>query len=169
MTSTLLIDGVVGKAVIYTGAPADETPLTDWRGQIDRIQFHSDIPYDRVAAVAVASITLPAMNENAVRTVTTALTAHGQAGRPFVFGSAKVTSYSSGSTGSGLAVNTAVGFPSTLVVDQQGTFCRRLYLMADATTIYLHEKSQSSYFAATVQRYPSMTLEITAYITDTIV
>lgn len=167
--STLLIDGVAGKAVIYTGDPLDEAPLSDWRTHIARIQFHSDIPYDRVVAVAVVSVTLPAMSENAVRTVTTALASHGQAGRPFVFGSAKVTSYPSGSTGSGLAVNTTVGFPSTLVVDQQGTFCRRLYLMADASTIYLHEKSQTSYFAATIQRYPAMTLEITAYITDTIV
>lgn len=89
MPRVLDIDGVSGKAAIYTvdaGNLADDAPLTNPRANYARLSFHSDFDYMRIVGETTVQVTLPTLGKNQRRNATYNLVAHGLPGTPLIFG-----------------------------------------------------------------------------------
>lgn len=129
MTVTMKIDGVAGKAAIYTGT--DDAPLTDPRNNIARLKFHSDFAYPSIIAEYSGSLAMGATTQNARRLVTNRVRAHGRAGIPWVLGSFTVN---------GIAVAACGTVPVQQHLHGYG-FARWLSLGADATHVIIYENA----------------------------
>lgn len=90
MTVNMLIDGVQGKAAIYTGD--DDLPFAAPLSYPDRTLFHTDLPTAGIVATYTVSLTTqnrgvwPASATALSGRDTFALLTHGQPGTPYVEG-----------------------------------------------------------------------------------
>jgi hypothetical protein len=125
-----------GKFAIYTVPSAtstDDAPLTDPRGNISRVEFHSDLDYIAVAAVQTGTLSLPARAAGNAVTQRHNLFAHGLGYQPLVLG--EITNLGCSLLGTTLIYSPA---DDGLNGPTRGWF-RSVQLGADATNVYLHE------------------------------
>lgn len=89
MTVTLLVDGINGKAAIYTGT--DDLPFSAPTSYPERTLFHTDLPTIGIKTTATVTVTTANLGvwggaEPVSGRQSIALLAHGQAGTPYVEG-----------------------------------------------------------------------------------
>jgi hypothetical protein len=150
MTMTMKIDGIAGKAAIYTGN--DDAPLTDPRNNLARLKFHSDLAYPSIIAEYTGSLTMGATTTNARRLVTNRVRAHGRPGIPWVLGSFTV---------GGLAISACGTVPVQQDINAYG-FARWLALGADGTDIIIYENA----IGYAGQQLTPITIQWRALVTD---
>lgn len=149
MTINLLVDGVQGKAAIYTGS--DDLPFSSPLSYPDRVIFHTDLPTIGIVNTVTVGATLAAQGiTGTVNYVQGAFThtlfAHGQAGIPYVEG----------------VITSGLSQPVTLAGSVLVHGFRRVHLGADSTYVYLHDLWVQTPTVA----IPSYSLVMTVYVTD---
>ncbi len=154
MTTWIDISGAVNAVAIYTGD--DDAPLTAPLSHVDRLKFHSSLPYPYVVDTRTGTLSLPTVAANTTeRTVAHTLFAHGRGSTPYTYG--KITS----------GLSTTVPLQGGVVV-QVGSglgavFPRVLHLGADATNVYINEYASTHSSVG----LPALTLGWTVYVMET--
>lgn len=149
-----------GKVAVWDGH-TDLLPFNAPLTYLNRVKFHSDIPYVRIVDVRTFTVNIPATTTTmADRSVSYTLGAHGKAGQPFVIGRIVVG-------------GVPVTFTGSVPVHQGGgvindPYARWLALGADATNIYIHEYTVHSGPTTTgvYNVRPAQSFSIRCYITD---
>lgn len=154
MTTWIDIDGATNAVAIYTGD--DDAPLTAPLDHVDRLKFHSSLPYPYVVDTRTGTLSLPAVAANTTeRTVAHTLFAHGRASTPYTYG--KITSGLSQTVPmqGGVVVQTGASLGAV--------YPRVLHLGADATNVYINE------YCSTHNTFglSSLTLDWTVYVLET--
>lgn len=172
MTTLTVLDihSGIGKAAVYTvdsANPLDETPLTNPRGNLSRVKFHTDFEYPKIINDVTVSVTLPAIGSRGGRVTTYNLFAHGQAGIPFCLGAFQgglLTSEWQPVTASapvtGKVVNAYTTYDGRSVSTHEGFQGQMISLGANSTYVVLQECS------ATPFSCPAITLAIRVLLTD---
>jgi len=145
-----------GVCAIWTGA-TDELPFTQPLNHLNRVKFHSSLPYTKIIDVRPVTLSLPGVSGTALRTASYALFAHGRPGQPWVLGKLTVKGYEVAFTGS-VPVQQVSGTP----------YARFLALGADATNVYIHEycPMQGSAQANNWTSLPAINVPMTVYVTN---
>lgn len=128
------VDGALGKAALYTVPTVDSTddsPLTDPRGNLSRVRFHTDFRYPRIVSENTYTVTLPGRSQNSRGEATYDLGTHGRGGTPLCFGAYFAN-------GSWLPLFISSPLPS-VVSPGAWLLGRLLSLGANDTHILLHE------------------------------
>ena len=155
MTTTWIdIRGDNNSVSIYTGD--DDLPSTDPLNHVDRLKFHSILPYPYVVDTRSGTLALPAVAANTTeRTVSHTLFAHGRSATPYTYG--KITSGLSQTVPmqGGVVVQTGASLGAQ--------FPRVLHLGADATNVYINE------YASTHSTFglSALTIGWTVYVFET--
>lgn len=149
MTINLYVDGVNGKAAIYTGT--DDLPFSAPLSYPSRVLFHTDLPTIGIVTTATVGVTLSAKSITGTANYapgqqSIALFAHGQAGIPYVEG--VITS----------GLSQRVTLAGSVLLHQH----RWVHLGADSTYVYLQDAWQQTPSLVV----PGFSLGLTVYITD---
>lgn len=146
-----------GKVAVWEGH-TDLLPFNAPLTYLDRVKFHSDIPYVKIVDVKTFTVNIPAITGYTPdRAQSYTLGAHGRTGQPFVIGKITVN-------------GVPVAFTGSVPVHQNTNeaFARFLALGVDATNVYVHEYSVQvcDEPTGTCQSRPAQSFQITVYITD---
>lgn len=150
MTVNLYVDGINGKAAIYTGT--DDLPFSAPLSYPDRTLFHTDLPTIGIKTTATVSLSLPAKgalggtNYLSGRT-NYVLLSHGQTGG---------TPYVEGVITSGLSKS--VTLAGSVLLNP----LRWVHLGADVNYVYLSDM----WLQTPAVAVPSFSLNLTIYVTD---
>lgn len=176
MTVTLLVDTYGGgRATIYTGDPADESPHTAPLSHLGLIKFSSALAYPKIIGQQTVNVTFPARTTLSGGSYYAAqprftesqnLFAHGRPGKPWVLASVEIGGQQVPFTGS-VPVQQAT---------QQGTgnpeaWVRWVSVGADGTNVMVFEYTTVTRNATTGYSgilLPQITLPITVWTTDKI-
>ncbi len=152
-----------GKVAVWDGH-TDTLPFDSPLTYLNRVKFHSSIPYVKIVDTKTFSVTIPAIGAGVPqRAQSYALGAHGRTGQPFVIGRIVVNGVPVAFTGSVPVHQILSGTFGT-----KEPFARWLALGVDSTNVYVHEyavqQGQSS--TGVYDTRPAQTFSITVYITD---
>lgn len=152
-----------GKVAVWDGH-TDTLPFDSPLTYLNRVKFHSDIPYVKIIDVRTFSVTIPAIGAGTPqRAQSYNIGAHGRPGQPFVIGRIVVGGVPVAFTGSVPVHQTLSG---TFGTKEQ--FARFLALGVDATNVYVHEYAvqEGQQSTGVYNTRPAQTFSITVYITD---
>lgn len=150
-----------GKVAVWDGH-TDTLPFDSPLTYLNRVKFHSDIPYVKIIDVRDFTVNIPAISNTPDRSVSYTLGPHGRPGQPFIVGQIVVGGVPVAFTGS-VPVHQGGGSFSTV-----DPLARWLALGADATNVYVHEYAVQ-FFAANTGNgapRPAQSFAIRCYITD---
>ncbi len=152
------VDGALGKAALYTVPTSDSTddsPLTDPRGNLSRVRFHTDFKYPRIVDEKQFSVSLSARSANTGGQATHTLGAHGRPGAPLCF-----AAYYLNGSWLPLFISSPVSYWASGIGWRLG---RLISLGADDTNLLLHE-----YYSVLVlgSGAPSVTIDVRVLITS---
>lgn len=118
------VDGVLGKAAVFTvdsSNPTDLTPFTAPRSNLSKVKFHTDFTYPRIVQDTTVSVSLGGVTAPARLYQQYQLFAHGLSGTPLIFGAYYNLTYGWCSLGVGVPMGSylSLGANSTYVLLQQ--------------------------------------------------
>lgn len=152
-----------GKVAVWDGH-TDTLPFDSPLTYLNRVKFHSDIPYVKIIDVRTFSVTIPAIGAGTPqRAQSYNIGAHGRPGQPFVIGRIIVNGVPVAFTGS-----VPVHQIASNIYGTKEPYARWLALGVDATRVYVHEYAVQQGLETTGQydTRPAQTFSIVVYITD---
>ncbi len=155
MPVRLNIDGVAGKAAIYTGT--DDLPMSAPLDHISRVHFHSDLAMPSIKTVLTGTITLPFLDWNESRSAVYNISTHGLGSIPYCEG--RITSIA--------GVPKSIGMTGSVPVATNGFagavyYARWLHLGATSTHVHIAELSRSHAESS----FSSLVVGYEVYVTD---
>lgn len=155
-------NSAIGLYTVPSVSSTDDTPLTDPLNNLSRVLWHPALRYPGVVSRMTGSINLPAGPSASpwIRRTTYTLGAHGQSGKPMLFG----TLPGFGPSGTDVALFGSVPVQMTSFGGTQLDGVRWVTLGADSTNVLLYETTYR--FDVGPSAIPAMTLSYTVDILD---